>query len=211
MAKSKKKIVSLARAPLGDVAPLQHGTVRQDTPPPLGKIILRGDSGNDKWLGAMAELLPAGLPTAPNSSAAVDDDTRLLWLGPDEWLLWTAEGKRAAMREGLQAAAQGHHAAVVDVSDYYTIIRLSNIGDSGGGGGNNHSDNGGVNALLAHGCPLDLREKHFPVGSCAQSHFRNANILLYRREDGYDVQIRWSFAQYLWDYFAQVGELLGEL
>ena len=190
---AKRKIVSVPRSPLADAAPLQHAAAKQEVPAPLAKIILRGRGEDEAFLAAVKTALAPNVPTTPNSTTKVDKDSRLLWLGPDEWLLWTADGKRQKTIDALQKAVEGQHAAVVDVSDYYTVIRLSGKGAAD---------------ILSHGCPLDLRDNAFPVGSCAQSHFRNAGILLYRHEDGYDVQIRWSFAQYLWDYFAEVGKLL---
>jgi sarcosine oxidase subunit gamma len=55
--------------------------------------------------------------------------------------------------------------------------------------------------VLSRGCPLDLDSAIFPVGTCAQSHFFKAGVILNRTgEESFDVVIRRSFA----DYFCRV-------
>ena len=104
-------------------------------------------------------------------------------------------------RQDLFAPARGieritiqdiHHAAV-DVSDYYTVIRVTGFK---------------ARALMQKGCPLDLHPRAFGPGQCAGTVFHHAAVFVAQTDaldDGsatYDVQIRWSFAKYLWDYFA---------
>jgi len=177
-------------SPLAAVAPIEGGRFQQCEKAHTGKIILRGAGDDADFLAAAEKVLAAPLPQTPNTTViiakdddgAANEDEKLLWLGPNEWMLWT---RLQALRE----AFGGLFAAAVDVSDYYTVIRLS---------GELATD------VLRHGCPLDLRETAFKTGTCAQSRFRNAPILLYKVADApiYDVQVRWSFAHYLWHYFA---------
>ena len=67
-----------------------------------------------------------------------------------------------------------------------------------------------VRAALAHGCPLDL--DNFAVDSCAQTRFRRAAVMLFRAADRdgepvFEIQTRWSFADYVWRVLARAGEL----
>ena len=184
-----KKNTVVPRSPLTGCEAISRDDYQQVEVFPLGKIILRGKSGDSGFTTAIKNTLKCELPLTPNTTTC-NGNTRLLWLGPEEWLLWVKSQAVKKQLVLLQKALSGQHAAVINVSDYYTIIRL-----------------GGEKAaqVLAHGCPLDMRDKRFGVGGCAQSHYRNAAILLYRTDDGYDVQVRWSFAQYLWHYFSQVS------
>ena len=59
--------------------------------------------------------------------------------------------------------------------------------------------------ILATATPLDLRAHAFAPGQCAQTRLGHAGILLWAIDDTptYDIQIRWSFAQYLFDLLAR--------
>ncbi|MCH9705688.1 MAG: sarcosine oxidase subunit gamma [Proteobacteria bacterium] len=189
-----KKIVAVARSPLAAHSAINTETYRQQEIAPLTKIIIRGKSDDSAFMQAIKSVLDAELPLTPNSTVELKDpkkQARILWLGPEEWLLWTSADKHGSTLDALQTATREHHAAIIDVSDYYTIIRISGSNAKG---------------ALMQGCPLDLRERAFSEGNCAQSHYRNTGILLYCGKDYYDVQVRWSFANYLWEYFATVGE-----
>lgn len=51
---------------------------------------------------------------------------------------------------------------------------------------------------LSAGCPLDLREKAFPVGFATRTLFDKAEIVLWRRAaNTYHVEVWRSFAPYL--------------
>lgn len=189
---SSASAAATARSPLAECKSIRHKNYQQKEIFPLGKTIIRG-KGGDFHAAAQNTLDIKEMPAA-NSSVSLGGKSTLLWLSPDEWLLWS--GSEAAHRKqlaALQAAFAAPHAAAIDVSDYYTLIRL---------GGSKATD------VLAHGCPLDLRDSALPPGACAQSHYRNAGMLLYRGKSGYDVQVRWSYAHYLWSYFSEVSALL---
>lgn len=188
-----RKTKAIAQSPLAGFDAIERDDYQQREIFPLGKLIIRGKGDNSAFVSAAEDALGAALPLTPNSATAISDSSTALWLGPEEWLLWANDRQFDKKFKTLQEGLSSHHAAVIDVSDYYTIIRI---------GGDKAAQ------VLAHGCPLDMRDKRFTVNSCAQSHYRNAGILLYRRKNGYDVQVRWSFAQYLWEYFAKVSALL---
>ena len=158
----------------------------------LGKITIRGKSCDAAFVSAAESALGAALPLTPNTVAKAGG-AKILWLSPEEWLLWTADEKRGEALKRLEEAFAGIQSTAVDVSDYYTIIKTSGAR---------------AEEALSHGCPLDFRPSAFAPGTCAQTRFRNASILLYKADDaqGFDVQVRWSFAEYLWDYFVKVGE-----
>jgi sarcosine oxidase subunit gamma len=110
-----------------------------------------------------------GFPAEPNTTA-VAGGRRVLWLGPDEWLVL---GGREADFPGAAAA--------VDVSAGYVCLELE--GD-------------GAGDLLAQGCSLDLTA--LPVGACAQTQLARADVIVLRpdAERGQN-HVRPSFAPYV--------------
>lgn len=149
----------------------------------LGKVSLRGDAGNEAFMKAVSGVLDRAPPTEPNTVAGGGDYT-VFWLGPDEWQVHCAEDDRQNLLNELQAALEGQHSAVVDVSDYYVVMRLS-----------------GPRTLevLSKSTPLDLHPRAFPAGDCAQTRFGHATVLLHMvAHDTVDLQVRWSFAEYVW-------------
>ena len=167
--------------------------------PWCGKINLRGDTnlrdgGNAQFLVAAAEALGVALPLEANTTA-VGAGLLIFWLGPDEWLLHCElEHTETVLAQLRQKLARIHHAAT-EVTDYYSVLELK---------GENAA------AVLARGCPLDLHHSQFGANQCAQTRFGNASILLYKpdTEPLFQLQVRWSFTEYVWDYLVSVIDSL---
>ena len=75
------------------------------------------------------------------------------------------------------------------MSDYYITIRLS---------GKKSID------VLEKGCPLNFKEYLKNKNTCAQSYISKGTVLIDRLSDDqvFDILIRWSFADYLWDWLS---------
>src|SRR2546428_2483454 len=131
-------------SPLGELRkPLENASsegprgVRAAEIPFLAQFDLRADHP--------VPTLPAGgretaLPLEANT-AVVAGDRRVLWLGPDEWLVVAPGEELVGLERDLRAQFQGTAAAVVDVSGQRTVIELA-----------------GPSALevLMKGCSIDL-------------------------------------------------------
>jgi len=177
--------------------------------PFVGKVNIRGNLADPAFAKAVESAVGVRLPTAPNtvserpgtglpSAEAVEHvagsgHNVVYWLGPDEWLVHTPPNGQGALVGALREALTGVHAAVTDVSDYYVVIDLA---------GPHARD------VLARGCPLDLHPTKFAAGQCAQSVFAHASILLHQTTDApsYRLQVRWTYAQYLWSYLADAAK-----
>jgi len=160
--------------------------------PFVGKVDLRGDVADAAFSRAARGVLGVDLPTEPNTTVEAGANV-VFWLGPDEWLIHTPEDGQAGLTESLRAGLSGVHAAVTDVSDYSVVMRLA-----------------GPEArnVLAKGSPFDVHARVFAVGACAQTRFANASILLRLVDDEptFDIQVRWSFAPYFWDYLVDAAK-----
>jgi sarcosine oxidase subunit gamma len=146
--------------------------------PLLTQVTLR--SGTPAVFAPVLGVVP---PVVPNT-VAVAGDVAVLWLGPDEWLVVAPPSTPLA--EPLAAAVSGQFASVVDVSAHRTAIDVT-----------------GPRAwdLLAHGCALD----GVAPGHCAQTLLARAGVILWRRDDGYRVLVRSSFAHYLTEWLAEAA------
>jgi sarcosine oxidase subunit gamma len=127
--------------------------------------------------------LGVALPTTP--STWVETDTaRVIWLGPDEWLVTSPVQTPQALESGLRKAVDGR-GAVVDVSAQRTTLWLT---------GEHARD------VLAAGCSIDLHPRVFRRGSAAQTLLGLTGVVLVALDDtgtSYHILVRASFAQYL--------------
>ena len=157
-------------------------------------VIVRGDLQNEQFAAAFQKAADCTPPSSFNESA-MRGGRIVFRLGPDEWLIRDDKIAPDAICEtfrGAMQSAEDSHAAIINVSDYYAVIRI---------GGE------GARDALAAGCPLDLHPRIFGAGKFAQSRFAAAAILLYQRDDAptFDVQVRWSFAEYVREYLRKAG------
>ncbi|WP_448638829.1 sarcosine oxidase subunit gamma [Geodermatophilus sp. URMC 63] len=125
----------------------------------------------------------AALP--PAGTWAPAGDGRLVWLGPDEWLLTSPGTAPEALEAELAAALRPAGGVAVDVSAQRVVLHL-----------------GGPRAreVLAKGCSIDLHPRVFGPGRSAQTTLGQAGVvLLAPGEDGdeFAVVVRSSFAGYL--------------
>ena len=66
-------------------------------------------------------------------------------------------------------------------------------------------DGPGAADVLAAGCPLDLHTAAFPPGMCTRTVFGKAEIVLWRLEDGFHVEVWRSFAAYVGALILEAG------
>jgi sarcosine oxidase subunit gamma len=159
----------------------------------VGKITLRGNSDDPAFMKAVKKAIGLVPPTAACRFVEGDDVT-IFWQGPDEWLIHTGVDQEGETLSKLQTALEGQHVQLVDISDYYTIIRLEGTV---------------VRDVIAKGCPLDIHPREFAVGQCAGTVFAHATIFLAQMPSDqtcFDIQIRATYAPYLWHYLVDAAK-----
>ena len=140
-----------------------------------------------------AYLAGVPLPLSPNRVAATGT-LRVLWLGPDEWLV-VAEGEAPDLLPRLERAVVGRRSAISDLSSSRVIIEI---------GGSAARD------LLAAGCGLDLHPRAFGPGQCAQTLVARVPVILDQTDAAphYRVFVRRSYAPWLVDWMIDAAEEL---
>lgn len=158
------------------------------------KVVLRADFDDTDTCAAIESAFGLSPALAANTFSTNANST-VHWMGPDERLLYSESQDSDALVKTLRASLPEGKSAVVDVSDYYTVLKIS--GDN-------------ARQVLASGSPFDVHGRVFKSGQCAQIRFGNASLLLTCREDTpvFDLQVRWSYAEYLWGYLCRVDSFV---
>jgi sarcosine oxidase subunit gamma len=141
--------------------------------PPARRYILRVKPAARAGIEAALGL---ALPVEARTCVA-DANWRVLWLGPDEFLLiGTGDA-------GIAVPPPTLPHSLVDVSDRQVAIALA---------GPRAAD------VLNAGCPLDLEPSAFPRGMCTRTVFGKAEIVLWREaDDRFRIEVWRSFADYV--------------
>jgi sarcosine oxidase subunit gamma len=168
--------------------------VRVTEVPRLAQVNLRLDAAGPA-ADAVGRALGVPLPVRPDTTTRTGE-RRVLWLGPDEWLVIDAPGTERDIVARLRSAVGAEPASIVDTSAARTTLLVA---------GRRAAD------LLSHGCALDLHPRSFPVGACAQTMLARAQIVLVKLGAGpsYWLLVRPSYAGYLADWLLDAaGEYL---
>jgi sarcosine oxidase subunit gamma len=180
-----------AHSPLAHLAaPIPSAALTLREKPFHGMADLRLDLRDTGARSAVESALIVTLPQANRAIACTAGS--VLWLGPDEFLIVTEPGGEALLMATLSTALRGRRGAVVDVSDSRTIIALS---------GSRARD------LLAKGSGLDLHQRSFAPGQCAQSFLAKVKITLVQIDDlpSYHIIVERSVAEYLYLWLADAA------
>lgn len=159
----------------------------------LGHLNLRGNAQDPEFVAGVAKALGLALPLAPCSSAQ-NDDTTILWLSPDEWIILVVGGKEEDTEASLRANLTGHF-AVSDVSGGQTILELS--GDD-------------CIKVLQKSTGYDVHLDNFPVGKVVGTTFAKSSAHIRRTgEQSFQLVIRRSFSDYVWLWLQQSSKEYG--
>jgi sarcosine oxidase subunit gamma len=146
-------------------------------------------TARNRQLAALEQLvhkrLHLALPAGPRRMRS--GDLAAAGVGPECWLM-TCESAGNAFAAGLRDSIGGH-AAVVDLSDAYVMLRLAGAR---------------VREALAKLVPVDLHERSFQVDDVAQTVAEHMAVTLWRLEDtgrgeaAFELSVGRSFAQSLY-------------
>ena len=161
--------------------------------PLLGYLTLRVDQPNDVFQQAVTAVLGVPLPTQPLSSAE-SGIARVYWISPNEWQIVVEGSQTYTIEKGLREVLNGHY-ALVNISGGQTLLRLS-----------------GSNAIkvLMKSVAYDVHINNFPIGKVVTTTFARTQVLLKRvAEEQFELIIRRSFADYIYDWLLQASAEYG--
>ena len=144
-----------------------------------GKLNLRCKPAASSLL---IKYLGSPLPETPNT-VSKNGDRRILWLGPDEFLVLVKAGEEDSLSAVIGGALAKQHHAVTIVSDALSCIQLNGPA---------------VRDLLAKGCAIDLHPSKFIEGMCAQSLHTSVGVTIFcDGETSLRLICRTSFLDYI--------------
>ena len=154
---------------------------------PVIKINLRSKKREfSKKIGQILSILP---PNEANTSSG-NENFNLLWLSPDEWLVYSNNRNQnledqikleERLFDNISKLNQG---AVTNVSDHWIMISLK---------GN------GIYNLLSKSCPFDFNEFKKKKGSVAQTLVNHVDVILHNIDNNeLNLFVRRSFSEDLW-------------
>jgi len=113
-------------------------------------------------------------------------------LGPDEWLLSSAEGEAARIARDVESALAGLHHSLVDVSHRHVALSVA---------GMRAAD------VINSGCPLDLAPPAFQVGAATRTLLGKAEVILAKIDatPTFEVECGRSFAAYGHDFLIEAA------
>ena len=159
--------------------------------PFVTKINLRGDPSDKKFVCAVSDIAGSDLPLH-HGGVTRSDQARILWLGPDEWMIISDTIAPADLLKQFRAYEKDLVLSAVDVSSARTIIAL---------------EVPNADWILAKGCGLDLHPRRFALGSCAQTHLARVSVILERspgaENSSWQIYVANSFAAYIADWLIE--------
>ena len=175
-------------SPLSQKEKITSNNIRLQQIEFLGKLNLRLQEDDAEVRQIVEEYLNYNLPKIAGEVTG-NNETRVLWLGPNEYLILCENEKKDNIINELNISLTNSFYSIVDVSDYYLTMRLS---------GPKSID------VLTKACPLNFEHALTKGNTCAQSYISKATVLIDRLSDDlvFDISVRWSFADYLWDWLA---------
>ena len=117
-----------------------------------------------------------------NNTFMISGNRKIIWLGPDEFLLIFENHEEKYIFENLNILFSKQHYALTNISDSQEIFCLSG-----------HY----VRDLLSKGCPIDLHINSFNKGMSAQTILEKVDVLLFCNDKN---SISITFKRSYYDY-----------
>jgi sarcosine oxidase subunit gamma len=170
--------------------------------PYRGLINIRGDAGDATFVAAVEKAVKSAPPHTPNTVAGKPAGARVMWLGPDEWLVITKPESAARTVQALTKALKvdGLHASVTDSTHARTCIEISGPR---------------AREVLMKGCSLDLHPSQFGPGQCAQTMVSKVGVMLMQTAatrsgaPTFELYALRSFSTYLWTWLEDASQEFG--
>ena len=156
---------------------------------PIIKINLRSNKREfSTKIGKILSILP---PNEANTSSG-NEKFNLLWLSPDEWLIYSNDKEMSLddqtnLEDKLfNEISKLNQGAVTNVSDHWVMINLN---------GNK------VYNLLSKSCPYNFNDFKNKKGAVTQTIINKIDVIIHNRDvDEVNLFVRRSFSSHLWSW-----------
>ena len=155
---------------------------------PVIKFNLRGK--NRDFITKIGKILSIIPPTDPNISSA-NDNLNILWLSPDEWLLYSNDKIDLVNSNVLEDKLYNEISlvklgSVTNITDHWVMINLK---------GKN------IFELLAAGCPLNFNNFKNSNGAVAQTLLNHVDVIIHNKSiNNLNLFVRRSFSEHLFSW-----------
>ena len=160
------------------------------------KINLRGKKR--EFLTNIGKILSIIPPVEPNTSSQ-NKDLNLLWLSPDEWLLYSNDlieinNNNKIETELINSISKLNYGSVTNVTDQWVTINLK--GDN-------------VYELLSSACPFNFTNFKSKNGSVVQTIVNHIDVIIHNKNDNdLNLFVRRSFSNHLWSWLNDTSRFI---
>ena len=137
-------------------------------------------------IGKILSILP---PNEANTSSG-NESYSLLWLSPDEWLIYsnnindTLDNQIELENNLFNEISKLNQGAVTNVSDHWVMIKLNGSK---------------IFELLSKSCPLNFNDFKKKKGSVVQTIVNHTDVIIHNIDENYlNLFVRRSFSKDLW-------------
>ena len=152
------------------------------------KINLRGKKR--EFITNIGKVLSMIPPIEPNTSSQ-NKDLNLLWLSPDEWILYSNELMKTNSNDKIEtelinSISKLNYGSVTNVTDQWVMININ--GDN-------------AYELLSSSCPFDFTIFKSKKGSVVQTIVNHIDVIIHNKNNNdLNLFVRRSFSNHLWSW-----------
>ena len=163
---------------------------------PILKINLRGK--NRDFITKIGKELSIIPPSDSNTSSS-NEKLNLLWLSPDEWLIYSndkIDPKSANLLEDklYNEISKVKLGSITNVTDHWIMINLSGTK---------------IFEMLSAGCPFNFNNFKNSKGVVAQTLLNHIDVIIHNKNiNDLNLFVRRSFARHLWSWINDAASRL---
>ena len=166
----------------------EYSEIRITEVEPIIKLNLRGKKRDFMTkIGKELSIIP---PSDPNSSSG-NEKFNILWLSPDEWMLYSNDksdlNNTNLLEEKLfNEVSKSKIGSITNVSDHWTMLNIN---------GKNTFD------LLSAVCPFNFNDFKNTRGAVTQTIVNHIDVIIHNKDlNNLNLFVRRSFANHLWSW-----------
>ena len=165
--------------------------IKENHPLSIVQLETREPPAKD-FLNVIENLLEFDVPLSPNTSN-VSDKTRIIWTGPNRWLI--IEPETRDLTALVKSQIKENSVSIVDLSHARSSIEIDGLM---------------TRDLLLKGTAIDFHPKVFFINHCVQTTFFNLSALICcLDENRFNIFIARGFALDLWQKVQEAAEEFG--